>query len=159
MNGADGLEGLSIGDPLGWRPSTSGNLGRTTTQRGRTADASLRPTIHTGLWGSPSISAVAKEPIDEGLEELPPMSPKSRPVTPVETSSIFESKLSSPVRGRSSTVQSTGLWGRGNSNLTTNPTSGEGTWSSSSSGTWDSGSINRARSPAKRRWTAVSNSP
>lgn len=163
MAAADSLEGFTIGDPVSWRPVGAGNLARSTSQRGRAADSQFRPAINSGLWGSPAMSAAAKEPIDEAIEELAPMSPKSRPLTPVDNDndSIPNSTLSSPNRSRSSTVQSAGLWGGSNANLAVRPASGEpsGTWSSSSSGTWGSGSINRARSPAKRRWTAVSNSP
>ncbi|KAK5938680.1 hypothetical protein PMZ80_008871 [Knufia obscura] len=159
MAGSDSLEGFSIGDPLGWRPSSFANLGRSTSQRGKIADTSSKPAMNTGLWGSPGISAVAKEPVDEGLEELPPMSPKSRPVTPVDTDSVSVSTLSSPTRSRSNTVQGAGLWGGSSANLAVRSGPGEGTWSSSSSGTLDTGSIGRARSPAKRRWTAISNSP
>jgi len=168
MAAADSLESFTIGDPVSWRPVSTGSLARSTSQRGRTADTQFRPAINSsGLWGSPAMSAATKEPIDEAIEELAPMSPKSRPLTPIDTDndSIPNSTLSSPNRSRSSTVQSAGLWGGSNASLAVRPASGEpsgtgtGTWSSSSSGTWGSGSINRARSPAKRRWTAVSNSP
>ena len=158
MAGADNLEGFSIGDPLGWRPSSSGTLTRGASQRARTADAQTKPAINTGLWGSPAVSAVSKEPIDEVLEELTPMSPKSRPVTPV-SEGVPEIMLSSPTRSRSSTVQNAGLWGGSNANMAMRSAVREGTWSSSSSGTWGSGSISRPRSPGKRRWTAVSSSP
>lgn len=160
---SDGLDGFTIGDPFSWRPAATGTLARSTSQRGRTGDPPFRPARNSvsGLWGSPAMSAAVKEPIDEALEELAPMSPKSRPLTPIDTDSIPSSMLSSPNRSRSSTVQSAGLWGGSNASLAVRTTSGDpsGTWSSSSSGTWGSGSANRARSPAKRRWTAVSNSP
>ena len=155
--GADSLEGFSIGDSLGWRPSSSGNITKSASQRGRTIDNGTKPAANTGLWGSPAMTATKKEPINEEIDELTPMSPKSRPTTPnVETENIFDSSLSSPsTRSRSSTVQSAGLWG--SSNLAVRSASGESAmWGSSGP---SSGSVSRARSPAKRRWTAVSNSP
>lgn len=160
MTGADSLEGFSIGDPLGWRSHSSGTLVRSASQRGRPVDSTTKAAANTGLWGSPAISAVAKQPIDESIEELTPMSPKSRPTTPVGSDSIEETSLSSPTRSRSNTAQGTGLWGSNSANLAVRSASG-GTWTptSSSDGTWGSGSVSRARSPAKRRWTAVSNSP
>lgn len=171
MVGAESLEGFSIGDPLAWRPGSSNNVTRSSSQRGRTTESVGRPAINTGLWGSPAISATSKDPIEESIEELPPMSPRSRPSTPAESeASIPDSKLTSPSRSRSSTVQSTGLWGNSNPMVNVNGRSASGeSYSSSGSGlgiggTWGStvgagGSIARTRSPAKRRWTAVTNSP
>lgn len=147
MVGGDSLEGFSIGDPLAWRSSSSGSQFWTSSQRRRASDVPSKPATNTGLWGSPAIPATVREPVDEGLENLPPMSPKSRPTTPsADTDSIPESKLSSPTRSRSNTVQGIGLWGSSNTSLNAITASGEG-------------SISRARSPAKRTWAAVSNSP
>lgn len=171
MVGADSLEGFSIGDPLSWRPNSSNGVSRSSSQRGRTTESIARPAINTGLWGSPAISASSKEPIEEDVEDLAPMSPRSRPSTPAQSeTSIPDSKLSSPTRSRSSTMQNSGLWGISNQNAfnTNRSASGESHGSISSSlgvgGTWGSavgagGSIARARSPAKRRWTAVTSSP
>lgn len=183
MVGAESLEGFSIGDPLSWRPNSSSGVSRSSSQRGRTTETVARPAINTGLWGSPAISASSREPIDEGIEDLEaPMSPRSRPSTPAESErSVPESKLSSPSRSRSSTMASPGLWGASNPIVNVRTASGEswgstnsglgvgGTWGTvnnnlGAGGTWGSavgpgGSIARARSPAKRRWTAVTSSP
>lgn len=160
MVGPDSLEGFSIGDSLTWRSSSGSNLPRSTSQRGRNTEASSRSTTGSGLWGSPAVSAAAKEPIEERIEDLPQMSPRSRPTTPnveAEAENVSESKLSSPTRSRSSTVQSAGLWGSNNATLNVRSSSGESSmWGGSGPG---SGSVSRARSPAKRRWQSVSNSP
>lgn len=154
MVGADSLEGFSIGDPLSWRPNTSNGVSRSSSQRGRTMDTISRPAINTGLWGSPAFSAASK---DESIEDLLPMSPKSRPTTPVESEkSVPDSKVNSPSRSRSSTMQTSGLWGSNNPVVNVRSASGESNSSLGTGGTWDAGSISRARSPAKRRWTAVS---
>lgn len=150
--GSDNLDGFSIGDPLAWRSNTSSNPSRTVSSRGRTGDFT-KPAINTGLWGSPSITPLSKETIEEDT----PMSPKSRPTTPgSENDGILpESKLSSPGRSRANTVANAGLWGVGNANLAVRAGSGESTmWKGSSSG--GSGTVSRARSPAKRRWASLS---
>lgn len=150
MVGADSLEGFSIGDPLSWRPGSSSGLGRNTSQRGRNSDSPVMPMINTGLWGSPALPAVATDSAKEPIEDLTPMSPLSRPTTPsvVEKDETSDIKMSSPARSRSSTLQSAGLWGSNNSGGSPRSASGEGMWGVTSQV--------RARSPAKRRWTAVS---
>lgn len=152
LTASDTLDELSLGDSISWRPSSSSSIGSTTSQRGRAMDT--RPAAHTGLWGSPAITPLAKEAIEE--DEMP-MSPRSRPTTPGADSDIPESKLSSPGRSRASTLQNAGLWGN-SSNLAVRSASG-----GSAGGMWGNGpsaggpgNVGRARSPAKRRWASLS---
>jgi len=147
MVGTESLDSFSIGDSFAQRQNSIGDLSRSSSQRGRASNMPSMPAVNTGLWGSSATLATVREPVNEDPEDLAPISPKSRPVTPsTGMDGISELKLSAPPPPSTSTVQSTGLWGGSNTSLSVGTASGEG-------------SIVRARSPAKRRWTAISNSP
>lgn len=171
--GAESIEGFSIGDPLSWRPNSYSALGRSSSIRSRTGDASptITPSSGSGLWGTgsrpirtnststqdgvdPKSSATTvNSTIHEEDENWLPDGTTESPVIGTTTASqtwqppIFD-RL--PVRRASQQVGgSTGLWG---SDSQPDSNSG-GLWATSRS-SFNAGSINRAKSPGKRRWTA-----